>query len=150
MAKPRIPIHGAHAGACVSEPPSGPPTVVALGGGRYLVDDGSRRREAFGVRGGDATWVFLEGAVHVLRPERTRGRSARSDHDGPLAAPMPATVLRVDVEPAQKVERGDVLVVLEAMKMELPLRSPRDGVVKAVRCRPGELVQPGALLVELE
>ena len=47
------------------------------------------------------------------------------------------------------VRRGDVLVMLEAMKMELPLRAPHDGVVRAVRCAPGDLVQPGAPLVEL-
>jgi biotin carboxyl carrier protein len=43
-----------------------------------------------------------------------------------------------------------VLVVLEAMKMELPLKAPRDGSVKSVRCAPGELVQPGAPLIEIE
>ena len=67
-----------------------------------------------------------------------------------LAAPMPATVTAVNVTPGQQVETGDVLVVLEAMKMELPIRAPRDGRVKAVACKPGELVQPGVPLVELE
>ena len=42
------------------------------------------------------------------------------------------------------------MIVLEAMKMELPIRSPRDGVVKAIRCEAGELVQPGTTLLELE
>jgi len=41
-----------------------------------------------------------------------------------------------------------VLIVLEAMKMELPLRAPHDGVIAAVDCREGELVQPGKVLVE--
>ena len=41
-------------------------------------------------------------------------------------------------------------MVLEAMKMELPIRSPRDGVVKSVGCEVGELVQPGATLLELD
>ena len=41
-------------------------------------------------------------------------------------------------------------MVLEAMKMELPIRAPRDGVVKSVGCRVGDLVQPGATLLELE
>ena len=44
----------------------------------------------------------------------------------------------------------DVLIALEAMKMELPIRAPRDGVVKAVHCQPGELVQPGQVLLDLE
>ena len=125
--------------------------VVPLGGGRYLVGDESARRMAFGTRAADGTiWVFLDGRVHVVEPRAAPGRNARADHDAPLAAPMPATVLRVETGPGRKVARGDVLLVLEAMKMELPLKAPRDAIVKAVRCGPGELVQPGVPLVELE
>jgi biotin carboxyl carrier protein len=63
---------------------------------------------------------------------------------------MPATVIEILVEPGQSVRQGDVLVKLEAMKMELPLRAPQDGRVKHVRCTPGELVQPGVPLLEME
>jgi biotin carboxyl carrier protein len=63
---------------------------------------------------------------------------------------MPATVVKVLVAPGQKVRHGDTLVVLEAMKMELPIRAPGDAVVQAVNCREGELVQPDRTLVELE
>ena len=51
---------------------------------------------------------------------------------------MPATVLAINVAPGQRVERNDVVMVLEAMKMELPVRSPRDGVVKVVGCQVGD------------
>jgi biotin carboxyl carrier protein len=67
-----------------------------------------------------------------------------------LVAPMPATVAAVNVEPGQQVSEGDVVIMLEAMKMELPIRAPRAGRVKTVACRPGEQVQPGAPLLELE
>jgi biotin carboxyl carrier protein len=62
---------------------------------------------------------------------------------------MPATVLKVLVAPGAAVAKGDTLVVLEAMKMELPIRAAGDGVVGEVFCREGELVQAGAPLVEL-
>ncbi len=52
--------------------------------------------------------------------------------------------------PGQSVAEGETVLVLEAMKMELPVRSPRAGVVKAVHCAQGELVQPGVALVDLE
>ena len=68
---------------------------------------------------------------------------------GGLSAPMPGTVIEIEVALGQHVRAGDVLLTLEAMKMELPLRAPRDGVVAAIRCAPGELVQPGPPLVEL-
>jgi biotin carboxyl carrier protein len=63
---------------------------------------------------------------------------------------MPGTVIRINVVAGAVVKRGDTLIVLEAMKMELPVRAPADGIVKTVSCREGELVQPGAALVELE
>ena len=65
-----------------------------------------------------------------------------------LFAPMPATVIKVHVKAGDAVKKGDVVIVLEAMKMELPLRALGDGVVSAVRCREGELVQADASLVE--
>ena len=62
---------------------------------------------------------------------------------------MPAKVTAVLVEAGQHVHKGDVLITLEAMKMELAVRAPRDGAVKSIACRVGELVQPGVGLLEL-
>jgi biotin carboxyl carrier protein len=62
---------------------------------------------------------------------------------------MPATVIKIDVKEGDRVRKGDVVVLLEAMKMELPVRAPADAVVRAVRCRIGELVDADAVLVEL-
>jgi biotin carboxyl carrier protein len=124
--------------------------VTPLGDGRYLVDDGMRRRVAYAVRGRD-TWVFLDGRVYTLGPVDRSSRARRSrDEAGALDAPMPATVLAVHVTPGQQVRRDDTLVLLEAMKMELPIRAPRDGVITAVSCQVGQLVAPGTRLVEME
>ncbi len=131
--------------------PATPATVTPLGRGRYLVQRGQAHRPAYAARVGHATWVWLDGQVHVVPDEADRTRSGPAA-DGPadLSAPMPATVVSVDVRPGQRVARGDTLVRLEAMKMEWPLVAPRDGVVAAVRCVAGALVQPGVALVELE
>lgn len=104
------------------------------------------------VANGDKTWVFIDGetfTIDVEPAERARSRRGPSGNEG-LAAPMPATVIKVLVEPGAQVQRGEVLVLLEAMKMELPIRAPREGRVKALHCRAGELVQPGTALVDLE
>lgn len=107
-------------------------------------------RNAWAAAAGDARWVFLDGEVYELevQPEGRRRRTGR--HTGSLSAPMPASVIRVEVEAGDAVRRGDTLVILEAMKMELPVRAPGDGTVKAVNCRPGDLVQPGVPLIEME
>ena len=55
----------------------------------------------------------------------------------------------ISVTPGDRVARGDTLIVLEAMKMELPLKAPVDGVIAAIACQVGDLVQPGIPLVEL-
>jgi acetyl/propionyl-CoA carboxylase alpha subunit len=67
-----------------------------------------------------------------------------------LTAPMPGTVIRVLVGQGDSVAHRQPLLVLEAMKMETPLASPYDAVVKAVHVQEGDRVAGGALLVELE
>ena len=127
-----------------------PIDVVSLGNARYQVDAGTRRRVAFAVVAAD-TWVFLDGRVYVVPTGgASPARTSRADERGALTAPMPATVLAIHVTPGQTVQRNDVLIVLEAMKMELPIRAPRDGRVRTVACQPGELVQPGVTLLELD
>ena len=102
------------------------------------------------VRDGRRTWVHVAGRVFVIETTREEGRrgSAAADHDA-LSAPMPATVARINVGPGDAVTTGDVIILLEAMKMELPIRAPRDGVIARINCRAGELVQPGEPLVDL-
>ena len=81
---------------------------------------------------------------------RDSGTAPVSDDHAGLTAPMPARVLSVTVEVGQRVAKGDVLVTLEAMKMELPVRAPRDGTVKGISCQTGRMVNAGDRLVELE
>jgi biotin carboxyl carrier protein len=94
-------------------------------------------------------WVFLDGEVFTFTVDTRGAVRRRQGAHGSLAAPMPATVRQVAVALGAVVRQGDVLVVLEAMKMELPVRAPADGTVTAIKCRAGELVQAGEELIEL-
>jgi acetyl/propionyl-CoA carboxylase alpha subunit len=78
------------------------------------------------------------------------GRAGDGAEQSALTAPMPGTVIRVLVQAGDRVAHRQPLLVLEAMKMETPVVSPYDAVVKAVHVKEGERIAGGALLVELE
>jgi 3-methylcrotonyl-CoA carboxylase alpha subunit len=123
--------------------------VTQIGAGIYRVDDEARVWTVAIAGPPENRWVWVDGTVARVDPPpsgRSRGRTASDE----LSAPMPATVAKVLVQSGARVSRGDTLLMLEAMKMELPIRAPRDGVITAVHCQQGELVQPGTPLLELE
>jgi biotin carboxyl carrier protein len=117
--------------------------------------DGSLRvgdppKTAWAVVSGEMRWVFYDGQVYTFAAVRPGSRRRTAGHHGLLSAPMPATVVRTQASAGDHVRRGDVLIVLEAMKMELPITAPYDGVISAVNCQAGQLVQPGVGLIEIE
>jgi biotin carboxyl carrier protein len=99
---------------------------------------------------GDVVWVSIDGQAlaFTATDAAPRARSAARDSEA-FTPPMSATVVRINVAPGDPVRDGDVLIALEAMKMELPIRAPRDGVVRSVHCAVGDLVQPGDVLIEM-
>ncbi|MFN8059301.1 MAG: biotin/lipoyl-containing protein [Vicinamibacterales bacterium] len=135
--------------------PRAPYHVERLGDGRVRVTQpeapDQRPLIAAVAASGRDRWVWIDGFSFCFRVSEG-GAVARTAEDGVdrLAAPMPATVTRVHVAPGDRVARGQVLIVLEAMKMELPIRAPHDGTVTAVHCRAGELVAPERVLVFVE
>ncbi len=92
----------------------------------------------------------------VKVPDRSRvatkppRRKADPEQPGHIGAPMPGTVSTVSVRAGQPVSRGDVLVTIEAMKMETSVRAERGGVVREVVARPGEQIDAKDLLVVVE
>ena len=93
--------------------------------------------------------VLLQGTLYPVTVEDERERRLRSSfgsrpaHTGEffLKAPMPGLVLTIPVNDGQSVAKGDVLVILESMKMQNELKSPRDGKVSRIRVRDGDNVE---------
>jgi 3-methylcrotonyl-CoA carboxylase alpha subunit len=149
--------------------------LVAHGhGGEYRIKlDGAGHEVSGARRLADGTLsARIDGAMHRFLAE-SRGEDVRV-HDGRqrlrlraeevyrrrdeaaagadhrIRAPMPGRVVLVQAAPGDAVKTGDVLLVIEAMKMELALKAPRDGVVAEVRAAPGEFVEADAVLATLE
>jgi biotin carboxyl carrier protein len=112
------------------------------------VDDSGRQVRVAVASDEQGTWIFLDG--DVWRVDNTAAAGHRESRgESSVMAPMPATVVAINTAPGKTVNEGETVIVLEAMKMELPLKAPRAGVVKAIHCAKGELVQPGVNLVEI-
>jgi acetyl/propionyl-CoA carboxylase alpha subunit len=86
----------------------------------------------------------------MLLLERMGMSTASAGVDRELTAPMPGKVLSVTVHAGDAVAEGDAVAVLEAMKMENLIRSPRAGVVASVSVQPGAAVEKGAVLLTYE
>jgi 3-methylcrotonyl-CoA carboxylase alpha subunit len=118
---------------------------------RFSVVSDTTRWTMAAAQSGDSVWIAVDGYALQFTIDNTSKevRGSLRDRDA-LTPPMPATVVRVQVKAGQQVEQGDTLLVLEAMKMELPIRAPRAGTVKTIRCAEGQLVQPGDALVDFD
>lgn len=97
-------------------------------------------------------WVTLRGRTHYFETAKARTGSAAGAESlsDEVRAPMTGTVLAVNVEPGASVKQGQLLVLMEAMKMEYRLESELDGRVVKVECKVGDMLDVGTLLVKLE
>lgn len=122
-----------------------------------LLDDGSftmivegHRQQATVVSNADDRWLHLNGASYRLTwqtPLPLPGRFAAAK--GSLRAPMPGQVINIRVEAGQQVAEGDILLTLEAMKMEHRIQAPYAGVVGQIYYGVGDSVQADAVLLEI-
>lgn len=99
---------------------------------------------------GDSRWVSLDGCTYQLEKPlgRSRRRGERSAEEA-VRAPMPAQVRAVQVGEGETVEKGQSLMILEAMKMEIRIAAPQAGKVSRIHVQEGETVARDQILVEL-
>jgi biotin carboxyl carrier protein len=102
--------------------------------------------------------VLLHGRLYQVAVEDEREKRLRAASGGGVAergefylkAPMPGLVVSVTVEEGQQIKKGDVLVILESMKMQNELKSPRDGKVNRLRVKVGDSVEQRQTLLSVE
>ena len=92
-------------------------------------------------------------SITIVDPKRLRSGQNSDRHDHGVAeilAPMPGKVVRVQTETGATVEKGAGVVVVEAMKMQNEMKSPRDGIVVSIKVKPGDTVNAGDVLAVVE
>jgi biotin carboxyl carrier protein len=135
---------------------SSPIRVTRIAAAMYRVERDGRSEIVYAAGAPDDRWIFWNG--QVFRGDfrsgdlsnRVAARQAGSAARESLTATMPARVVKILAAPGAAVRKGDTILVLEAMKMELPVRAPADVTVVALHCAEGELVPAGAVLADLK
>lgn len=124
--------------------------LLSSSDGGFELEHGHARIHGAGatLNGRRQLWVNGRTLTYDKDEPTPAGREAHAETH--LTTAIPAVVVEVLVEPGQVVRAGEKMVVLESMKMVLPVTADADGVVRAVRCAPGESVAAGQMLVEME
>lgn len=126
--------------------------IVGIENGKLdLMVDG-KRLSAYVSVDNARRWVTVNGQTIVLtRSSGAQRRGHAGQHAvGELTAPMPGQVRAVNVDEGEAVTKGQTLLVLEAMKMEIRVQAPRDGTVKKLSVRQGQTVEREQILIEIE
>lgn len=127
-----------------------PLDVRRLRPGEFVIDGPAGPRRGHAVRQGDQVWVQFAGTVYRFDVERGPARKRAGAGHAEIAAPMPGQVLRVLVAVGDRVEKGQTLLVVEAMKMQIELAAPHSGTVASLSAAPGDKVMPGVVLADVE
>lgn len=122
-----------------------------------LIVDG-RSHESYIYQGEEENWqVLLRGRLYPVTVEDEREKRLRAAAGGGVAetgefhlrAPMPGLVVAVPVTEGQQVKRGQVILILESMKMQNEIKAPRDGVIGRIRVKAGETVEQKQTLLSV-
>ena len=124
-----------------------------VGNAEWVLDLGGRRRSIGGFVDGDRATVQVGGFAidaEVVDPRDFALAGGSGASEGRVSTPMPGVIARVLVSEGASVSAGQVLLVVEAMKMENEYKSPIDGVVSEVLVEAGQAVDSGAVLLVVE
>ena len=117
--------------------------------GQLKIKIGERLIKSVITEGEKEKFVFVEGEVFRVRPVELTGMKKTKKKGGDLSSPISGKVVSVKVKNGDSVKKGDVLMVIEAMKMEYLIRAPFDGKVKKVNFKEKDQIEIGQNTVEL-
>jgi acetyl-CoA/propionyl-CoA carboxylase biotin carboxyl carrier protein len=131
----------------------GKPFDVRMDGDRVLVDNVAYEvqiEDDRAIVGGIAHSLKIEGLGEQKKAAGKESARQMTAHEGAVTAIMPGKIIRLLVEIGEQVSEGDVICILEAMKMENELRAPKAGTIEALYVEPGQDVEMGSVLAEIK
>ncbi len=101
---------------------------------------------------GNQKWISVEGCTYLLeKPSPQKGhKQGKQPVENVVRAPMPAQIRSIQVAEGQQVEKGQTLLLLEAMKMEIRLQAPRAGQIARLHAGEGQTVERNQILIEIK
>jgi biotin carboxyl carrier protein len=119
--------------------------------GHLKIKLGDRILKSVITEGENEKYVFVEGDVfYVKNVELTGTKKTKKNEEGSLNSPISGKVVKVNVKSGDKVEKGDVIMVIEAMKMEYLIRAPNNGKITKINFIENDQIEIGQPTVEMK
>jgi 3-methylcrotonyl-CoA carboxylase alpha subunit len=118
--------------------------------GQLKLELGDRVIKGIISEGEDYKFVFIDGDVFKVKRIELTGRKKAEKKSGDLYSPISGTIVSIKVKQGDQVKKDDVIMVIEAMKMEYLIRAPYDGLVKNISFKVKDQIEIGQLTAELE
>lgn len=115
-----------------------------------ILDNGGRFKAAVSSPNRDGDSMIFSNGREALGSAQGKKIKKAGSISGGLKSPMPGKIFKVLKDVGAEVKKGEPILILEAMKMEHSIRSDKDGIVKSINFRVGELVQGGVVLAEVQ
>ena len=126
-------------------------SLISRDGHEMVLDTKNGRiKAAVGTSNKEGDTMVISAGKEAILSEAGKKMKKAGAHAGGLASPMPGKIFKIIKDAGSEVKKGEVIIILEAMKMEHPIRSDKDGKIKKIFFQVGQLVQGGVILAEVE
>ena len=120
--------------------------------GQLIIKIGDRIIKSIVTEGEQEKYIFIDGNVYKVKPVQLTGRTTKRKKEAgeaDLDSPISGKIVNVKCKKDDTVKKGDVLIVIEAMKMEYLIRAPYKGIVKKVNFKENDQIEIGQTTVEI-
>jgi len=124
--------------------------LISKNGPEMILDNGGRFKAAVSTPNREGDSIVMSNGREAIASAAGKKMKKAGAQAGGLTSPMPGKIFKVLKETGSEVKKGEAILILEAMKMEHSIRSDKDGKVKKINYKVGELVQGGVTLAEVE